>query len=384
MSAIPLICLIPVVGGTLYAIVSVVIVLRYFEQANRNPEKRTDFSPAVTILKPVCGLEKGLKANLRSACLQSYPEYEVIFSVQDPRDPALSILHEIRQEFGCRRVSVVVGDVKAGSNGKVNNLLGALSKASHDVLVISDSDTRLRPDYLSNIVAPLADPEVACACTLFKVTQADRLVEKLEALTVNADFMPSVVFAEVTGASKCCLGPSIAIRRATLDQIGGLKSLADYLVEDYELGRRIWASGKKIALVPYIIDILVDLPGWRRWWTHQVYWDQNTRLARPGAFLATCLIRSVPFALVFALLRLFDPIGLAALSTAVAVRIITAAMILKWGFKDESGLRTLALLPFRDVLGLIIWALAFTQQTVIWRGVKFNLIRGGRMVRLES
>ncbi|MGH8615425.1 MAG: bacteriohopanetetrol glucosamine biosynthesis glycosyltransferase HpnI [Gammaproteobacteria bacterium] len=384
MSAIPLICLIPVVGGTLYAIVSVVIVLRYFEQANRNPKKRTDFSPAVTILKPVCGLEKELTANLRSACLQSYPDYEVIFSVQDPRDPALSILHEIRQEFGCRRVSVVVSDVQAGSNGKVNNLLGALSKASHDVVVISDSDTRLRSDYLSNIVAPLADPEVACACTLFKVTEADRLVEKLEALTINADFMPSVVFAEVTGASKCCLGPSIAIRRATLDQIGGLKSLADYLVEDYELGRRIWASGKKMALVPYVIDVVVDLPDWRRWWTHQVYWDQNTRLARPSAFLATCLIRSVPFALVFALLRLFDPIGLAALSTAVAVRIITAAMLLKWGFKEEARLRTLALLPFRDILGLITWALSFTQQTVIWRGAKFQLTRGGRMVPIES
>lgn len=155
MSVIPLICLIPVVGGTLYAIVSLVIVLRYFEQANRNPEKRTDFSPAVTILKPVCRLEKELKANLRSACLQSYPDYEVIFSVQDPGDPALSILHEIRQEFGCRRVSVVVSDVQAGSNGKVNNLLGALSKASHDVLVLATA-TRACERTIFRTLSPLS------------------------------------------------------------------------------------------------------------------------------------------------------------------------------------------------------------------------------------
>ncbi len=220
-------------------------------------------------------------------------------------------------------------------------------------------------------------------CTLYKASCAETWFEKVELLTLNADFMASVIFAHVTGASKFCLGASVALRRSTLEEIGGLEALADYLVEDYEMGQRIWGSGKKISIVPYFIDTMVDLKSPSQWWNHQVYWDQNTRAARPVAFLATAIIRSTPFALLFASMRRLDGVGLAVLGAAILVRMATAAMTLGWGFRDREGLKSLALLPFRDLAGLVSWFLALTRKTTIWRGSKFTLTRDGRLVSRE-
>ncbi len=374
-----IICLVPVIGGSVYSILSVWTAIRFFTRSRSDLKTIGGFKPPVTVLKPVRGLEKDLKLNLGSICIQDYPKYQVVYSVQDPEDPAFPILEEIQKEVGSECVSVVISTVQAGANGKVNNLLGAIEQARHEIIIISDSDTHLRPDYIESIVAPLSNPDVGCVCTLFKVTRAEKWFEKMELLTINADFIPSVIFAEVTGASNACLGPSLAIGRGTLQELGGLESLTDYLVEDYELGRRVWSSGKKMVLLPYLIDVVVDLENWHQWWNHQVYWDQNTYLAQPWPFIATILIRAVPFALLFAIGRGGDILGLAVLAGAIALRLLTAAITLK-KLGDTEGLRSLYLLPLRDTVGLIFWLLAFTKRTVVWRDVEFRLTGNGKMV----
>ncbi len=373
----------PTIGGSIYAVLCLLAVIRFRKHAPLPPKRTFALWPAVTVLKPVYGLEKNQRENLRSTCLQDYPEFQVVFSVQAPDDPVVPLLKEIQQEFGEARVTVAVENCRHGTNGKINNMMGGLLHARHDVLVISDSDVRLKPDYLKTIIAPLADPDVGCVCTLYKAACADTWFEKIELLTLNADFMANVVFANITGASKFCLGASAALRRVTLEQIGGLEGLADYLVEDYEMGRRIWISGKKIAIVPYLVDTMVDLKSPSQWWSHQVYWDQNTRAARPWGFFATAVIRSTPFALMYALARLFDPIGIGVLAGALALRLATAAVILGWGFGDREGLRNIGLLPVRDILSLVSWFLALAKKTTIWRGSQFVLTRDGRLVARE-
>ncbi len=375
--------LVPTITGSVYVVLCLIALWRFHTRPPKTARKPFVSWPPVTMLKPVHGLEKNQRENLRSACLQDYPLFQVVFSVQTPDDPAVPLLREIQREFGPESVTVVIGNRRAGSNGKINNMLGGLPYARHEILVISDSDVRLRPDYLKTIIAPLADPEVGCVCTLYKASCAETWFEKVELLTLNADFMASVIFAHVTGASKFCLGASVALRRSTLEEIGGLEALADYLVEDYEMGQRIWGSGKKISIVPYFIDTMVDLKSPSQWWNHQVYWDQNTRAARPVAFLATAIIRSTPFALLFASMRRLDGVGLAVLGAAILVRMATAAMTLGWGFRDREGLKSLALLPFRDLAGLVSWFLALTRKTTIWRGSKFTLTRDGRLVSRE-
>lgn len=372
--------LVPVVGGSLYSLLCLATLAVLL---SRKPRPRTAGTrPAVTILKPLCGLEKGLEENLRSTCRQDWEELQVVFSVDGPNDPALEVARVVQRELGEERVTVAVGAGRREPNGKIRNLLGALPLARHDTLVISDSDVRLRSDYLEAIVPPLEDEAVGCACTLYRAVGARRWWERLELLTVNADLVPNFVFAEVTRVTRFVLGASTALRRSTLAAIGGLEALGDYLVEDFEMGHRVLAAGRRVVLVPYFVDTLVDLAGPRQWWGHQVYWDQNNRAAKPWGLFGTVVIKAVPFALLFAAARLFDPLGLAVLAGTLAVRLAGSAAFLA-GIGDGVGLRSLWLLPVRDVAALVSWMLAFTRPVVIWRGAEFVLGRDGRMVPKE-
>ncbi len=377
------ILLVPVVVGSVYGFICLIAMRRFRTGAPERVDVPPGGWPAVTILKPICGLDKGLEENLRSACSQDYPEYQVILSVQDENDPAVPVMQKIRQEFP-ERVNLVIEKTLVGLNGKVNNLSGALRHARHDVLVINDSDTRLGRDYLKRIVAPLADRNIGYVCTPYKATAAGGWCEKLCLLSFNADFVPGVIFAYVTGAAKFCLGSSVAVRREDLIGIGGFKGLSEYLAEDYEMGRRILNTGKRMVLVPYWVEILMDVKGAAQWWNYQVLWDQKTRAADPVGFFSTIVTRSVPFAVLLAAYRLADGLGIVILGLAVLLRMAGAAAILKWEMKDIEGLRALWLLPVRDVAAFASWAVALTKRTVVWRNVCLTLRRDGRLARRES
>jgi ceramide glucosyltransferase len=282
-------------------------------------------------------------------------------------------------EFSREKVSIAVGDRQAGLNGKINNLLGGLSQARHDLLVVSDSDVYLQPDYLKAIIAPLAGSDAGFVCTLYKAISADRWFEKIELLTLNADFIPNVIFAYVSRASMFCLGSSVALRRSSLEEVGGFEALADYLTEDYEMGRRLWVSGKRMVLVPYFVDLVVGLKDLSQWWNHQVCWDQKTRAANRAGFFASVVIRSIPFAFLFAGLRIGDPLGLGVLAGALGLRLFTTAAMMGWGFRDRQGLKSLPFLPLRDLAALVSWAFAFTKKTVTWRNSRFILTHDGRL-----
>ncbi len=369
-------CLIPALSGSLFWMLCLGAAARFLRRP-RAPEPAA--WPPVTLLKLVRGWERGLEENLRSACVQDYPDYQVIFSVHGENDPALPLLGRLQAEFGPERVTVVVGSVRVGTNGKINNLAGALPHARHEILVLSDSDAYLPPRYLKAMVAALLVPDVGYASSLYRAGGVRTLSERLMLLTLDADFLPSAVFAYETGASKFCLGASVALRGATLERIGGPAALADYLVEDYEMGRRITALGLRHALVPFVVEITLDVPNFPAWWRQQVQWDQKTRAARPRAFFATVVVRSVPFALLFLLLRRADALGLAVFGAALGVRWATAALWLRWGLHDREGLRSLAWLPLRDLLGLVSWAAAQLRRTTVWRGENFVLTRDGRL-----
>ncbi len=329
------------------------------------------------------GLEKDLEHNLRSACTLDYPDYQVVFSVQRLDDPALPLLRKLEREFGGQRVTVAVTDNEPVINGKVQNLVGALKVARHDILLISDSDVSLEPGYLKTIIEPFDDPQVGSVCTLYRARSAQRWFEKLELLSYNSDFVINVIFAKVTGASDFCLGCSVAMRREALMAAGGLEPLGEYLVEDFELGRRIARAGYTTELVPYFVDTTIDLQRPSQWWDHQVYWDQNTRAARPKGFAATIFIRAVPFALVFALARGFDPLGLQVLAATLAIRLVTAAgQFVRIG--DREGLRSLHWLPVRDLVGVASWLVAICKRSFVWRDIRFGLTRDGRIVPRQA
>jgi ceramide glucosyltransferase len=339
--------------------------------------------PPVTILKPVCGLEKNLRQNLRTACEQDYPEYQVVYSVQRHDDPAIELLRDLEREFGSDRVVVVIDDMQVGMNGKINNLAGALGHARYDILVISDSDVRLRPDYLKAIVAPLADPTIGGVSTFYRAVDASAWYEQMELLALNVDQCAMAMFASLIGVSDFCFGASFALRRETLERIGGFAALSSYLVEDNEMGQRILRAGLKLAMVPYLIDTTIDLKSPAQWWQKMTYWEQNMRAAKPGVFLSSLVLRTVPLALLLAAVRGWDGIGLAVLLGALAVRATAAAVTLSVALQDRRSLRSLWLLPIKDVLSLFWYTRAIVTRTVNWRGVELALTRDGQLIPNE-
>lgn len=369
------------IGATCW---TVTLVCALFFRRRARPPQRFETWPPVTLLKPVCGLEKNLHANLRTACLQDYPEYQVVYSVQRRDDPAISLLRELEREFGSERVTVAIENVEVGLNGKINNLAGALPHARHEFLVISDSDVRLRPDYLEAIIAPLADPEVGCVSTFFKASDAGPWFEQMEQLTINADHFAMAIFASVIPVVDFCFGASTALTKTTLASIGGLRALGDYLVEDNEMGQRIARSGKKLIVVPYVVDTMTDLKSASHWWHKMTYWDQNTKAAVPGVFVSALFLRVIPLSLIFALLRGFDALGLQVLAASLAIRMSAAATVVGVAARDAPGLRSLWLIPIKDTLSLFWFARAFLKRTVVWRGVEMALTRDGRLRPLSS
>src|SRR3989338_1525462 len=336
------------------------------------------YTPFISLIKPVYGLEKNLYENLRTACLQNYPDYEVIYSFQRADDPALSTAERIRREFPEKKIEIAIDESAAGPNGRLVNILNGSKRAKGEILVFSDSDMFLEPDYLKTITAPLASPMIGVSCTLYKAWKPHNVPEALELLSFNADFVPAMVFALVTKASIACPGASQAIRRGVLEKIGGLEPLAHYLVEDFELGRRVAEAGFQIYFSPYVANTDVDLKHFKDWWRHQVYWDQNTRAANGIGFFFTLLIRGIPFAFLYALSGgIFGPQILAA---ALAVRFVTV-WINSFFLNDRDGLKASWLLPLRDILGIFVWFASFVKRKTYWKGREF-IIQKGMMVEV--
>ncbi len=367
--------LLPVVLSSLYWIAAAVCVAFFVRREKAAPAAAHDAAalPAVSLLKPVYGLEKDLKANLATACYQDYPEYELIFGIQRKNDPALTIVEEISASSPREKTFVVVDETAIGNNGKVNNLYNASRKAAGDVFVFSDSDMMLAPDYLRTIVAPLADKKNGICCTLYQAVRPENIFEVLELLSYNAEFIVSIVFAIVTKTSLACPGASLAIRRDVLEAVGGLKDLCNFLVEDYELGRRVVEKGFRVHFHPYTVKMHLNLTSPVDWWRHQVGWDQKTKSANPSGFFLTLLIRGVPFAFFYALTG--APYGEMLFLFTVILRMSTGisnALLLQ----DQDGLKFIWLLPVRDILGLVVWGGGLLKRTTSWRGLTFHLKNG--------
>lgn len=367
--------LVPVAGGSLFSLLCLWAAWRVVRRRTAQPPS---FTPPVTILKPVYGVDRDLEANLESFCTQEYPDYQVVISLQRTDDPARPIVERVRDRYP-GRVTLAIKDSEPVLNGKIQSLVIGLEAARHDILVISDSDTRVPRDYLRTIVAPLADPATGYVCTLYRIVEARNVAERLELLTMNADFVPSLLFTYWSKAAVFCLGASVAVRRADLEAVGGMASLAEYLVEDQEMGRRLTVAGKPMRLAPITADMLPDYASVKDWCRHVVYWDQNTQAANRAGFAATVLIRAIPFALVFAGLTGFSGTGLAVLAAAATIRLAAAGGIAAV-LRDTAVLKALWLLPLRDLIGFSSWAMALRKRSFTWRGHEFQLTREGRIV----
>jgi ceramide glucosyltransferase len=318
--------------------------------------------------------------SFRSYCLQDYTEYEIIFGVSDPADPAVDSVEWLRRDFPDLNIRLLVCPNILGPNVKVSNLQQMAEAARYQHFIVNDSDIRVEPDYLQRMMAPLMQPKVGMVTCLYRGVAASSLGSELEALGI-ADFCASVLVAErVERGLHFALGSTLAFRRSDLDRIGGFKSIIDFLADDYELGRRISALGLKIVLSEVVVETHLpayDLGGFLR---HQLRWARGVRDARRAGYIGLVSTFGVAWALLAVVFAGAAPWSWFLLAAMLLLRSILGLVVCRSVLQDEDAVERLWLLPFRDLIAFAVWIASFTGHTVTWRGDRFHL-RNGRLMR---
>ena len=331
----------------------------------------------VTVLKPLCGLDPGLYANLRSFCEQDYPEFQVIFGVHTADDPAVEVIERVIRDFPGRDLSLVVEERVIGANLKVSNLVSMYGKAKHGLLVVADSDMRVTPDYLKAVVAPFKDANVGAVTCLYKSSPVDGLASVLGSMFINEWFLPSVLVALTFMPVKFCFGATMAVRRAALETIGGFTALASHIADDYMLGKLITDRGFKVAVARYTVENVVLEPDLKSLVRHETRWARTVRMVQPLGYSLSFITNGVTMALLFLVISGFSALGFWLLGIVLALRIA-----LHYYVRTAFGVRGLAtpwLVPFRDVLSFFVWCGSFFGRDVEWREQTFLVEADGQL-----
>ena len=338
-----------------------------------------DFTPPVSILKPLRGVDPQMYEGFRSHCVQDYPEYEIIFGVNGPDDPAVEAVQRLMREFPQRRIQLVVCREVLGNNRKVSNLVQMQVQAKYDHVLINDSDIHVPPDYLRRVMAPFALPQVGMVTCPYRGIAAGTLGSRLESLGISTDFIPGVLVArQIEGGIHFALGSTLAMSRKALEAIGGLQPLVDYLADDYELGRRIAGAGYQVMLAEVVVETHLPAYNFRQFLEHQMRWARGIRDSRKGGYAGLALTFGLPWAMIAVLLSSAAWWSWAVLAVTALLRATVALQVGLGVVHDRDLWRHLWLLPLRDLVAFCVFFLSFTGHTVRWRGEVF-ILRDGKI-----
>jgi ceramide glucosyltransferase len=415
-------------------------------------EAETDALLPVSILKPVRGLEPHAEESFASFCVQDHPDYELLFGVADPEDPAAGVIRALAERYPEAHVRLVETEADLGPNRKVCNLHGLAAAARHDLLLVSDSDMRVKPGYLRRVVAAFSDLGLGLITCPYRGAEAEGVPAALEALGIAAGFMPGVFVAALGGAggghfgvrelgrafgqAACrrephpgpsetvadaagasslgksgselphskviahgdggralsptfAFGSTIALRRETLERIGGFAGLVDYLADDYQMGKRVTDLGLRVHLSSVVVDSVLGRRPFRETWARRLRWARTVRACRPVGHLGSGLTHTTALALLTALASLGcqrqgsgERWSVPALvATALVVRLAAAWRIAVVELESDSARRWFPLLFLSDLLEATLWASSLFGRTVLWRGQRYRLLEGGRIER---
>jgi ceramide glucosyltransferase len=345
----------------------------------RRPRTTPDpgFTPPVSILKPLKGMDPEIYASLRSHCVQEYPEYEIIFGVSEANDPAIASVEKLRREFPQHPIELVACPEILGGNVKVSNLIQMLPRARYEYLLVNDSDIRVETDYLRRVVAPLRDSKLGMVTCLYRGVAGGTLGSRLEALGISTDFCGGVLAAiQMEGGPHFGLGSTLVFRRADLQSVGGFEALVDYLADDYQLGQRLSEKGLEGFLSEVVVDTFLPAYSLRGFFDHQLRWARSVRDSRGWGYLGVALTFGLPWALLELVVGRGASWVWGVLGFTLALRMVMAWVVGVRVAKDWQVLRWFWLIPLRDVAALFIWAAGYLGTTVMWRGERFNLKQG--------
>ena len=351
----------------------------YFRRAPKAVAAGSAFTPPVSNLKPIRGLDPDAYENFASFCQQDYPEYEIVFCVDVRDDPVLPVIEKLIRHFPQRQIRVLYGSGRIATNDKVAKLARMASEAAHEVVVVSDSDVRVQPDYLRSVVAPLADPNVG-AVTCFYVPAGERtFADSLQAMGMFSDFYAGILVAWQLDGVKFALGPTIATTRARLAEFGGYESLENRPADDLLVGRLIAEQGHRVELLRYTVLAVADYQSMRDLIHKRLRWIVVMRHMRPWGHLGLLLTQGLPWSLAAIAVHPSMAVAAAYLGTYLALRFAMTWTIGAWGLQQPGLWRKMPVIPAWDALAFFIWLTSFGRRSIRWRGSDY-LLRDGRLV----
>jgi len=339
--------------------------------------------PPVSVLKPVHGNEARMKENIESFFRQNYAEFEVLFAADEADDLALPVIQEICARYPHVPSRILITGQPPWPNAPNYCFHRLTEVAAHDILVTSDSDVEVGPDYLRDVVAPLLDPKVGAVTCVFRGKNAGGPWGALDAIGMSVEFTAGVLIANLLEGMKFGLGPTIALRKDSIGKIGGYAAVREYLSNDFVVGNFIYKAGFKVVLSSHVVDHVSPRLTFRQMWERQLRWAMGTRYSRPKGHLGTGLTFAVPFGilgLIGASLLGHPWIGFAFLAASLLNRMAECWLLGWWAAHDPVAPGWVLLYPLRDLHGFIIWCASYLSKRSLWRDNNYELLEGGRLV----
>jgi ceramide glucosyltransferase len=363
----------------IYYALAIFSSLRFFLATRAETDQTGGFVPPVSNLKPVRGLDPEAYENFASFCRQDYPDYEILFCIGDTSDPVFPVLQRLVHDFPERQIRIVIGSGRNATNDKVAKLARLVEEASHEYLVISDSDVRVEPDYLRKVIAPLANPKTGATTCFYVPIEESTWVQRLQDVGMVSDFYPGILVAKQLDGVKFALGPTIATTRTRLRAFGGYASIENRPADDLLVGRLIAEQGYEVELLPYTISTVADYQSLNELFHKRLRWITVMRHMRPWGHLGLIFTLGLPWALLA--VALLPTFGIAAfyLGGYLIVRVVLTVLVGSWGLKQPGIWKKLALIPLWDGMASLIWLTSFTRKTIRWRGRDY-LMRDGNLV----
>ena len=367
----------------IYYLIALFSAWQFFRRRAPGVTSDPNFTPPVSILKPIRGLDPDAYENFASFCKQDYPEYELLFCVGVDDDLVIPVLQKLVADFPERRIRVLFGSGRGGSNDKVVKLARLVSEAQYEVIVINDSDVRVQPDYLRTIVAPLAKPKVGAVTCFYVPTEEKTLAEGLQTIGMSSDFYPGILVARQLDGVKFALGPTIATTRTRLAGFGGYGAIENRPADDLLVGRLIAEQGYEVELLPYTISTVADYGSMRDLLQKRLRWIVVMRHLRPWGHFGLLLTQGLPWSLAAVAIAPSAAIAFAYLGTYLVLRFAMTWMVGIWGLKHLSLWKKLWLIPLWDAVAFLIWLTSFARNSIRWRDGEYY-IRDGRLVPVTS
>jgi ceramide glucosyltransferase len=364
----------------IYYLIVIYSSWRYFNQPLKAPDP--DFHPSVSNLKPIRGLDPEAYENLSSFCRQDYPDYEIVFCIDSDDEAVIFVIDRLKVDFPKSRIRVLHGSGRVATNDKVAKLARLVDEAAHEVVVISDSDVRVRPDYLRQVTAPLRDPKIGAVTCFYTPTAINTFTDHLQTAGMTSDFYAGVLVAWQLDGIKFALGTTIATTKAHLAGFGGYASIENQPADDLLVGRLIAEQGYEVVLLPYVIETVPDYHSMRALILKRLRWLVVMRHVRPSGHLGLLLTQGLPWSIAAVMVHPYAAVALAYLGTYCCLRVAMTWMIGIHGLKQPRFWKQMPLIPMWDALAFLIWLASFLRKSIRWRGADYY-IREGKLVPVK-